>query len=202
MRATTCGRSSSCHSVRAPALRGSMVIRTPPEAGTRTAATSPLLEACGVKCTGFQMRRDPAGIAATDFKGSAEPRENGRTESWNVPRVALPAQPGGAAATNVSTPYPVGFAELAFTGTMPVIATQEAGYITKPAGYTYESHGSWSAVHNVAHTWTGGARVGLAETRSGLRLIDSVDNASYQPVVAAWTGAGISKPTQTGDHNP
>ncbi len=109
---------------------------------------------------------------------------------------------GGTTATNVSTPYPVGFAELAFTGTMPVIATQEAGYITKPAGYTYESHGSWSAVHNVAQTWTGGARVGLAETRSGLRLTASVDNASYQPVVAAWTGAGFAKPIATGDRNP
>ena len=109
---------------------------------------------------------------------------------------------GGAAATNVSTPYPVGFAELAFTGTMPVIATQEAGYITKPAGYTYESHGSWSAVHNVARTWTGGARVGLADTRSGLRLTASVDSAGYQPVVAAWTGAGFSRPIATGDRNP
>ena len=109
---------------------------------------------------------------------------------------------GGTAATNVNTPYPVGFAELAFTGTMPVIATQEAGYITKPAGYTYESHGSWSAVHNVAQTWTGGARVGLAETRSGLRLTASVDNANYQPVVAAWTGAGFSRPIATGDRNP
>jgi hypothetical protein len=109
---------------------------------------------------------------------------------------------GGTAVVNVSTPYPVGFAELAFTGSTPVIATQEAGYITKPAGYTYESHGSWSAVHNVAHTWTGGARVGLAETRSGLRLIASVDNSSYQPVVSAWTGAGFSKPVKTGDLNP
>ncbi|MGD0084451.1 MAG: hypothetical protein ABSD78_14830 [Acidimicrobiales bacterium] len=109
---------------------------------------------------------------------------------------------GGTAAKNVSTPYSVGFAELAFTGTTPVIATQEAGSITQPAGYTYESRGSWSAVHNVAQTWTGGARVGLAETRYGLRLIASVDNSSYQPVVAAWTGAGFSKPTETGDHNP
>src|ERR1019366_8476890 len=82
------------------------------------------------------------------------------------------------------------------------IATQEAGYITKPAGYTYESHGSGSAVHNVAQTWTGGARVGRAETRSGLRLIASVPNASYQPVVAAWTGAGFSNPTKIGDVNP
>ena len=44
------------------------------------------------------MRRAPAGIAAIDFSGSGEPREKGLTESWNVPRVALPVQPGGATA--------------------------------------------------------------------------------------------------------
>jgi hypothetical protein len=114
----------------------------------------------------------------------------------------IEVRPGaGKAAMNVSTPYPVGFAELAFTGPTAVIATQEAGYITKPAGYTYESGSSWSAVHDVAQTWTGGARVGLAETRYGLRLIASVDNSSYQPVVAVWTGAGFSKPAETGDHS-
>jgi len=46
------------------------------------------------------MRREPAGIDATDFKGKGEPWENGRTESWNVPRLALPVQPGGAAAAD------------------------------------------------------------------------------------------------------
>lgn len=44
------------------------------------------------------MRRDPAGIAATDFNGSGGPAENGRTEIWNVPRVALSVQPSGTAA--------------------------------------------------------------------------------------------------------
>jgi hypothetical protein len=107
---------------------------------------------------------------------------------------------GGTAAVNVRTPYPVGYAELAFTGNTPVIAIQKGGAITHSAGYTYESHGSWSAVHNVAHTWTS-ARVGLADTRSGLRLIAGTDNASYQPVVARWTGSGFSNPTLTGDHN-
>lgn len=42
------------------------------------------------------MRRAPAGIAATDFNGKGNPCENGRTESWKVPRVALPTQPGAA----------------------------------------------------------------------------------------------------------
>lgn len=44
------------------------------------------------------MSRDPPGIAATDFKGSGEPLEKGRTESWKVPREVLPTQPSGTAA--------------------------------------------------------------------------------------------------------
>ena len=44
------------------------------------------------------MRRAPARIAVTDFSGSGAPWENGRTESWKVPKVALPAQPTGLAA--------------------------------------------------------------------------------------------------------
>jgi hypothetical protein len=114
----------------------------------------------------------------------------------------MQVRPGvGSAATNVTTPYEVGYAELAFTGQTAVIATQQAGSITGPAGYTYESNGSWSAVKNVAHTWTAGARVGLADSGSGLRLVASVNNSSYAPVVAKWTGTGFSQPTQTGDHN-
>jgi hypothetical protein len=44
------------------------------------------------------MRRDPARIDAIDFNGSGEPRENGPTESWKIPKVALPVQPGGKVA--------------------------------------------------------------------------------------------------------
>ena len=55
-------------------------------------------------------------------------------------------RPGkGAAAMNVTTLYPVGYAELAFTGTTPVITTQQGGSVTGPAGYTFESKGNWSA---------------------------------------------------------
>src|SRR5579859_2550258 len=97
MSAMTWGRSRSCHSVRVAALRGSRVIRFPPEAGATTAVTS-APEARGVRCTGFHMRRAPAGIAATDFKGRGEPWEKGRTKILKVPRDALPTQPSGGAA--------------------------------------------------------------------------------------------------------
>jgi hypothetical protein len=101
-------------------------------------------------------------------------------------------------AVDIATPYPVDPAELAFTGSTAVIATQWAGYITKPAGYTVDSHGSWSPVHNVASTWTAGARVGLADTRSGLRLIASEPDADYLPVLSSWTGSAFAKPVLLG----
>jgi len=49
------------------------------------------------------MRCDPPGIAATDFNGSGEPLEKGRTDSWNVPKDVLPAQPSGTAPTAGAT---------------------------------------------------------------------------------------------------
>jgi hypothetical protein len=105
----------------------------------------------------------------------------------------------GNPVTTVATSYSVGDAELAFAKGTPVIATQQAASITKPAGYTFESHGSWSPIHNVANTWTAGARVGLVATGSGLRLVASEDNADYLPVVSKWTGAGFSKPVLAGE---
>jgi hypothetical protein len=74
-----------------------MVRRMPSLAGTTITVTSALFEGGSLKCAGFQMRRDPAGTLATDFRGRGAPCANGRTESWNVPRVALPAQPSGTA---------------------------------------------------------------------------------------------------------
>lgn len=47
---------------------------------------------------GLQISREPAGIADTDFNGSGGPGENGRTETRNVPRIALPVQLSGTVA--------------------------------------------------------------------------------------------------------
>jgi hypothetical protein len=74
-----------------------MVSSMPSLAGTSIIVTSALFEGGSLKCAGFQTRRDPAGTVATDFKGNGAPCVNGRIESWKVPRVAVPAQPGGGA---------------------------------------------------------------------------------------------------------
>ena len=41
----------------------------------------------------------------------------------------------------------------------------------------------------------------MVATKSGVRLIASIDNADYWPVIAKWNGAGFSKPVPTGDKN-
>ena len=107
----------------------------------------------------------------------------------------------GAAAMNVTTPYPVGYAgaRLYRHDTRHRDPTRR---VRHRAGRLYlRVQGNWSAVHNVANTWSGGARLGLADTSTGLRLIASVADSSYQPVVSKWTGSGFSKPSKTGDHN-
>ena len=43
------------------------------------------------------------------------------------------------------------------------------------------------------------ANFGLATTTSGVRLLATVDNANYWPVVSRWTGSSFSPPHLTGD---
>jgi hypothetical protein len=42
----------------------------------------------------------------------------------------------------------------------------------------------------------------LASSRHGLRLVTTVDNASYRPVISKWTGSGFAPRHLTADHNP
>lgn len=105
-----------------------------------------------------------------------------------------------AAATTLTPPYSVGSGQLGFSGSTAVLAIQRAGYISSPVGYTYFT-GSWHGFTNVAHTWTAGANIGVASTTSGIRLLASVDNANYWPVVSRWTGSSFAPRTLTGDQN-
>jgi hypothetical protein len=104
----------------------------------------------------------------------------------------------GTAATTLPMPYAPGSGILAFAGATPVIAVQSYGQITSPVGVSY----GLGAFHPVANTWTAAANIGLVATRSGVRLIASIDNADYWPVVGKWTGTGFSKPRPTGDKHP
>lgn len=114
----------------------------------------------------------------------------------------LQVRPGFASApVHLKTPYLVGYAQLRFAGSTPVLAIDKDGAISAPVSFAAQHGGSWSKFRAVARTWTGDANFGMAATKSGLRLIATVNNASYQPVVAKWTGSGFGARTLTGDHN-
>ncbi len=95
----------------------------------------------------------------------------------------------------------VGSARLRFTGSTAVLAIQKAGAITDPVSYASRKGGSWSAFRTLRKTWTSDANLGLASTRSGIRLLASVSHAGYWPVVSRWTGSSFSAPQLTGDRN-
>jgi hypothetical protein len=101
----------------------------------------------------------------------------------------------------VATPYAPGSVQIAFQGSKPVVAIQEDGRITEPAAAATASGAGIGAFTNVAKTWTAGANIGLVGTKSGVRLIASIDDASYVPVVSKWTGSGFSARKPIGDHN-
>jgi hypothetical protein len=106
-----------------------------------------------------------------------------------------------SAPVKVPTPYWAESARLRFSGSTAVLAIKKAGAITTPVSYASKRGGSWSGFRKLAHTWTSDAEFGLAATPSGIRLIATVDNANYFPVVSRWTGSGFSRPTLTGDRN-
>jgi hypothetical protein len=101
----------------------------------------------------------------------------------------------------LKTPYVVGAARVRFHANTAVLAIQKGGAITTPVAYASNKNGTWTAFHKLAHTWTSDAVLGLSGTSSGIRLITSVNNASYFPVVWSWTGSTFARPTLTGDFN-
>ncbi len=105
----------------------------------------------------------------------------------------------GNLVTILPTPYVVGAARIRFHGSTAVLAIQKFGAITRPVSYASNTSGHWTALHVLSHTWTSDAGLGLAGTKSGIRLVTSVNNAHYFPVVWSWNGTSFGHPTLTGD---
>lgn len=117
-------------------------------------------------------------------------------------KLAVQVRPGFAnAPVTIKTPYLIGYAQLRFAGSTPVLVIDKDGSISDPVSAAFEHAGSWSKFSPVSGTSTADANFGLASTPSGVRLIATTTSASYQPVVAAWTGRGFAAPTLTGDTN-
>jgi hypothetical protein len=114
----------------------------------------------------------------------------------------LQVRPGFShAAVNLKTPYMVSYARIAFSGGTTVLGIQKAGAITIPASYAVDNGRGWSRFRAVARTWTAGAGIGLVRTTSGIRLVATVNNADYWPVVSRFSGGSFSRPQLTGDRN-
>ena len=101
----------------------------------------------------------------------------------------------------LKTPYQVQDALLRFHGNDAVIAIQKDGAITQPVAYASNRGGKWTPFRKLAKTWTSDSILGLVGSSSGIRLVTSVNNASYHPVSWSWTGNTFAHPTLTGDFN-
>jgi hypothetical protein len=125
---------------------------------------------------------------------------------WTVvTRSGLPTAqitPGlGAKFVDLATPYTLGGARIRFDGSTAVLAIQQDGSLSQPVAYAAERNGTWSGFTNLAGSATGAANIGMAQTRSGVRVVAAIDNADFWPVVAKWTGSGFAPPQLTGDKN-
>jgi hypothetical protein len=129
---------------------------------------------------------------------------------WTVTYDGQPAQNVqvrdgiGNAPVDVSTPFTVSYAQLSFAAGIPVLAIERAGgAITAAPRYATRSSGgvAWSSFHPVANTWAVGTNAALETTGHGLRIVTAIDNATYRPVIARWTGSGFTPRRLTADTN-
>jgi hypothetical protein len=103
--------------------------------------------------------------------------------------------------TKLHTPFSVGSAKLAFSKSKPVLVISKYGAVSTRAYYaTTTKSGSWTSFHPVARTWTT-ANPTVVGTAHGVRLITGVNNASYRPVLAKWTGSSFGPRALTPDKN-
>ena len=106
-----------------------------------------------------------------------------------------------AALTPVTAPFFVNRARLAFAASKAVLAVDYYGQISQPIAYSVLSGplagGAWSGFQSVANTWNVGG-FGMTAAKKGIRLVASVANASYKPVVAKFDGSSFGKAKPTG----
>lgn len=123
--------------------------------------------------------------------------------STGVTSRTLGVRPGFTAAVqNVHVPFAVGFAQLAFVGSQPVMTAEVYGSIGDPPSVTTTgAHGAWLSFVKVPRTWAVGTDAALVHTGHGLRLITGVNNASYRPVMAKWNGRNFVDRHLTADDN-
>jgi hypothetical protein len=123
---------------------------------------------------------------------------------WTVAAPAtgssLQIRPGfSSSPMTVHTPYEVGYAQLAFAGSTPIVAITKDAAVTQAPAFSYRKGGSWTSFKNVPRTQNAGGNVGLVHTTSGVRLVTDIGDAGYTPVTAKWNGHGFTHRIPTGD---
>ncbi|HUC59793.1 MAG TPA: hypothetical protein VMA95_20505 [Streptosporangiaceae bacterium] len=172
-----------------------------PQGGELAVATSDM---GGTLSPGFDMGSAPS------FGTLLDARLGPGDKVWTVAgppaaetglQVRTDLQTTGNLVTVLKTPYYAGAARIRFHGSNAVLAIQKYGAITVPVDYASYKHGTWTSFAKLAHTWTSDADLGLVGTSSGIRLITSIDDASYNPVVWNWNGSSFIDGALTGDLN-
>ncbi len=111
----------------------------------------------------------------------------------------MQVRPGlSGAAQNVTAPWMVGNASLAFAGTKPIVTAARAGQIADPVYFaTGTPFGSFKAVPK---TWVLGVFNDVVATKHGVRVVSSEAQAGYRPVIGKWTGSAFSTPKLIGEN--
>ncbi|HET9896646.1 MAG TPA: hypothetical protein VFQ44_17085 [Streptosporangiaceae bacterium] len=102
---------------------------------------------------------------------------------------------------NLHTPFGVGSARLAFSHGTGVLVIQKAGTIGVGTDVATVRNNAFSGFSKVGRTWTGGDTADLTATTSGIRLVATVNNATFHPQILSWNGHAFASPTLTGDLN-
>jgi hypothetical protein len=100
----------------------------------------------------------------------------------------------------VSPGFAVGKARLAFAGDKAVVAFEKYGAIGERLRVLRQTTTGWSSVTSVAGTWSVGGAWDVA-AKNGVKLVASINNASYYPRIANWTGTTFGSFAYTGDKN-
>ncbi|MDP3892327.1 hypothetical protein, partial [Nocardioides sp.] len=103
--------------------------------------------------------------------------------------------------TELALPFNFHKARLAFRGSTPILVIDKAGAIAEPLRVAHFSGTGWTPFTKVPKTWNLGGAFDVAAAGGGTHLVATVDNSSYYPQVAAWTGAGFGRFQLTGDKN-
>jgi hypothetical protein len=151
---------------------------------------------------------EPADRAAAYSFGSLETAERGPGGAiWAVLKQSpgagdnLRILPGLTGTPKViNPPWLVGKARLAFASGKAVLVFEQYGPITERVREVHQTSTGWSSINSIPGTWNLGGAFDVAN-QGGVRLVAAVNNASYSPRIATWTGSAFGTFTYTGDKN-